>query len=225
MNLLILFIRMGKQKLDDSDSDDSDDEDSDEEKESEKSIVLNNGNNSDSSKDGDGSSGSITGVKQDGELSGGSSSESGSEEEREIFEQGNKESSEVPNVDSLNYASEPVNHDDKIAEVATVPCSELTVASETEVIQDEKTNNSDPVVENVSTSSCGDGDDSTLLTSESRSTESEPGVHKEACSSSKVEETEAPLDFDQINSAAELEVCLRIYPVCLLVNLSYVISF
>ncbi|PON98022.1 hypothetical protein TorRG33x02_060960 [Trema orientale] len=201
---------MGKQKLGESDSDDSDDDDDhegDEEKESERSIVLNNENHSDSSKDGDGSSGSVTGGKQDVEFSGGSSSESGSEEEeKESSIKGNKESSGIPIVDSLpdeqNDVSEPVSHDKKIAEVTSVRCSELTVASETEPVEDEKSNGSDPVVKNVSTSNSGDGVESTSLASESRPVESDPGVRKEAGSAG----TETPLNFDQINSAAELEV-------------------
>ncbi|PON51346.1 hypothetical protein PanWU01x14_217130 [Parasponia andersonii] len=204
---------MGKQKLGESDSDDSDDDDDhegDEEKEGERSIVLNNDNHSDSSKDGHGSSGSVTGGKQDVEFSGGSSSESGSEEEeKESSIKGNKESSGIPIVDSLpderNDASQPVSHDKKIAEVTSVLCSELTVASETEPVEDEKSNGSDPVVKNVSTSNSRDGVESTLLASESRPIDSDPGVRKEAGSSINVAGTETPLNFDQINSAAELE--------------------
>ncbi len=62
------------QKFGGSDSDDTDEEGSYDTEEREKSVVLNNGNHSDSSKEADGSSGSVTGGKQD-EFSGGASSE------------------------------------------------------------------------------------------------------------------------------------------------------
>ncbi|MBA0717776.1 hypothetical protein Golax_005558 [Gossypium laxum] len=77
--------RMGKRKLNESDSDNSsDDEDSEDDEEDEKSVVLNNGNNSDSSKGTEGSSGLVSRRRRDGEFSGGVSSESGSEEEKDI---------------------------------------------------------------------------------------------------------------------------------------------
>ena len=182
---------MGKKKLVESDSDDSDEDD--EEKESGKSILLNSGNISDSSKDGDGSSDSVTSAKQDGEFSRGSSSESGSEEEeKESFKQENKEQ---------NDASEPVT-----LEI----CDGIALVLETKAVQDEEINGSDPVVENVSSSSCVDGIQSTLLTSESCPKESDTGVNKETDLGINTADTETPLNFDQINSAAELEVRLRI---------------
>ncbi|MBA0620645.1 hypothetical protein Godav_006344 [Gossypium davidsonii] len=80
-----LKIWMGKRKLNESDSDNSsDDEQSEDDEEDEKSVVLNNGNNSDSSKGTEGSSGLVSRRRRDGEFSGGVSSESGSEEEKDI---------------------------------------------------------------------------------------------------------------------------------------------
>ncbi|XP_024020957.1 replication stress response regulator SDE2 [Morus notabilis] len=194
-----LKIWMGKRTLAESDGDDSD-----EEQENEKSTILNNGNHSDYSKDAEGSSGSVTGGKQDGELSNGSS-ESGSEEEKENVVLGSKDCCELPIQDSLleeqSDVSEPLAHGEKIAQATTVPCSD-------EVVQEEKMNCDETVVENVSTSSCRDGVESTVLVSDSPSSESGLGVHEEADSSKNVAETETetPLDFDRFNSAVELEV-------------------
>ncbi|XP_062091412.1 uncharacterized protein LOC133797508 [Humulus lupulus] len=201
-----LKIWMGKRELGVSDSDDSDDDDeSDVGKESEKSTVLNNGNHSDSS-NGDGSSGSVTSVKQGGEFSGGSSSESGPEvEEKASNMQETKESSGIPIVNSLpcegNDVYGPVSHDENMDQPSTVSCSELTINSETEAVQDEKV----PVLDNVPTSSCGNGVETLPSTSEPRPIESVPGVQVEASSSGNAVDTETPLDFDLINSAAELE--------------------
>lgn len=190
---------MGKRKLAES----SDDDDSDDEQENEKSTVLNNGNHSDSSKDAEGSSDSVTGGKQDGEFPGGSYFESGSEEEKENVVLGKEESGELPIEDSLsdgqNDASEPVTHNGVTAQVSTVPSSD-------EVVRDEKMNFNETVVENVLTSSCRDVVESKLLVSESRPLKSSPEVHEEPGSSRNVTETETPLNFDQFNSAVELEV-------------------
>lgn len=190
---------MGKRKLAES----SDDDDSDDEQENEKSTVLNNGNHSDSSKDAEGSSDSVTGGKQDGEFPGGGYSESGSEEEKENVVLGKEESGELPIEDSFsdgqNDASEPVTHNEMTAQVSTVPSSD-------EVVRDEKMNCNETVAENVSTSSHRDVVESKLLVSESRPLESGPEVHEEAGSSRNVAETETPLNFDQFNSAVELEV-------------------
>ncbi|KAF4384575.1 hypothetical protein F8388_003882 [Cannabis sativa] len=202
-----LKIWMGKRQMGVSDSDDSDEDDeSDVGKESEKSTVLNNGNHSDSSKDGDDSSGSVTGAKQVGEFSGGSSSESGPEEEEKASNmQETKESSKTPIVNSIpcegNDVYETASQKEKMDQTLTVSCSEFPDNSETEAVQDEK----DPVVDNVPTSSCGNVVETLLSTSESRPIESDPGVQVEASSSGNAGITETPLDFDQINSAAELE--------------------
>lgn len=185
--------RTGKRKLAESDSDDSD-----EEEENEKSAISDdNGDRSDSSKDAEGSSDSVTGTKQDGNLSAGGSSESGSEEEKEKLVLKVKDSllehSEVP---------EPTSHDEKVSQ-----------AFETETVQQdlEKTVCDEHVVESVLTVVCESGVESTLQSSESRSLGPDPIVNEEAGSSGEVAEPEIPLNFDNFNSASELEVCLTIY--------------
>ncbi|EXB99427.1 hypothetical protein L484_016403 [Morus notabilis] len=64
-------------------------------------------------------------------------------------------------------------------------------------------NCNETIVENVSTSSCRDGVETTVLISESRLLESGPGVHEEAGSSDNV---------NQLNSAIELEEDQRSVP-------------
>ncbi|KAL5563518.1 hypothetical protein UlMin_033265 [Ulmus minor] len=187
-----LKIWMGKQKLAESDSEDSDDE-----KESEKSVVLNNGSHSDSSKEAEGSSGSVIGGKQNGDFSPEGSPNSVSEEEKEMT--GSKESVDLPYGDSLR--------EDQIDSSETV--------SQEEAVHDGKIDCNDPltgdvdnivVQSSVISTSNGESVESKLLVSEScLALESDPGVHEEACATENIAETEKPLNFDEFDSAAQLE--------------------
>lgn len=214
ISAFVLIIRMGKRKLGESDSDI---DDTDDEEENEKSIVLHNGNNSDSSKEAERSSGSVTGGKQDGGSSGGGSCESGSEEEKEIAMQGRLESDELSAEDSppkeQNHVAGPVTQDEKIVPSLTLSSMELE--------PDEKMDYNDPVIGNVdeavgqspkaSCSGCGEGVESTSIVPEvSPSLESNKEVREETAASTNVTETDKPLNFDEYNSAAEMEVCLEI---------------
>ncbi|XP_015888769.2 uncharacterized protein LOC107423674 [Ziziphus jujuba] len=204
-----LKIWMGKRKLGESDSDI---DDTDDEEENEKSIVLHNGNNSDSSKEAERSSGSVTGGKQVGGSSGGGSCESGSEEEKEIAMQGRLESDELSAEDSppkeQNHVAGPVTQDEKIVPSLTLSSMELE--------PDEKMDYNDPVIGNVdeavgqspkaSCSGCGEGVESTSIVPEvSPSLESNKEVREETAASTNVTETDKPLNFDEYNSAAEME--------------------
>ncbi|XWS46218.1 hypothetical protein CRYUN_Cryun14cG0045400 [Craigia yunnanensis] len=68
--------------MNESESDDSSEDEDEDDEENEKYVVLNCGNHSDSSLGTEGSSGSVSGGRQDGYFSGGISNESGSEEEK-----------------------------------------------------------------------------------------------------------------------------------------------
>lgn len=212
---------MGKQKLGESDSDS---DDTDDVKENEKSTVLNNGYNSESSKEAERSSGSVTGGKQHGGSSGGGSCESGSEEEKEIAVQGRMETDELSVEDSTtkeqNHVVEPVTHG-KIAASLTLSSKEPAVVSGIESVQDEKMDYNDPVIGNIdegngqspkaSSLGCGERVESTSIVPEfSSPLESNKEVHEETAASTNVTETEKPLNFDEYNSAAEMEVCLEI---------------
>lgn len=222
---------MGKRKLGGSDNEDSSDDD----EENEKSIVLNNGNNSDTNKETEGSSGSVTGVKRD-ELSGGGSCESASEEEREkeilvhqISESGGCFSGDdVLHVE--NGIVEPENCGEILAQSTSILVSETAMVSATDAAQAEKQEcsgefASENVEEitgqppNLLSSANEEGSKSRSLDSEnSGSSDSKSAVNEETIlANTNVGELERPLDFDEFNSAAEMEVGL--------LNLSFLLCF
>lgn len=233
----VLTVRLGKQKLGESDSEYSDDDGTDDEKESEKSIVVNNGNHSDLSKEAEGSSGSVTGGKQDGGSSGGGSCESGSEEEKEIVVQGLKESDEAVEDSTQkeqNNVVEAVIHDEKISHSSTLFTMESAADIGNESVQDEKLVCDDPVKDNIDEAvcqlpkscnlGCGEGVTSTSIVPEASSSESNQEVNEETAASGNAREIEEPLNFDQFNSASEMEVyaCdnqfLRFYMQCICIH-------
>lgn len=197
-----------------SDSD-TEDDDSDNEDKKEKSVVLNSGNNSDSSKDAEGSLDSVTGRKQDGEISGGTSGESGSEEEKEIVVQGTQGQESLHS--EKNDVVESVIHEEKIVRSASTPYSEPDVVLKPEAVQEEKMDfngpdmgNMDVVDQSQKVSSSGDvkGIETTSIVLEANgSSESNPRVREETVASGDAAEIEKPLNFDEFNSAAEMEVC------------------
>ncbi|CAN6710803.1 unnamed protein product [Malus baccata var. baccata] len=216
-----LKIWMGKRKMGESDSED---DDSDNEDTMEKSVVLNNGNNSDSSKETERSLDSVTGRKQDGEISSGGSSESGSEEEKEMVVQGPQAFGGCPGQGSLDVEKNemvgPVISEEKIVRSASVTCSDPDVVSGAEAEQDGKIGCNEPEMgnlekvvgqsETVSRSGRGQEIESASLIAEANdSSESNPGVREETVASGNTAGMEKPLNFDEYNSAAEMEVLGR----------------
>ncbi|KAM1140839.1 hypothetical protein FF1_040842 [Malus domestica] len=211
-----LKIWMGKRKMGESDSED---DDSDNEDKNEKSIVLNNGNNSDSSKETERSLDSVTGRKQDGEISGGGSSESGSEEEKEMVVQGAQPFGGGPGQESLdnekNEMVEPVIPEEKMVSSASVTCSELDTVLGVEADQDGKIGCSGPEMGNlnevvgqsqkVPSSGHGQEIESASVIAEAN----DSGVQEETVASGNTLEIEKPLNFDEYGSAAEMEVLGR----------------
>lgn len=206
---------MGKRKLNESDNDYSSEDGSDDEGENEKSVLLNSQNESGSNKD-EGSSGSVTGCKQDGDTADAGSCESGSEEEKETVveakvESVGSDSSETDQV-KLGVAVEPVLCDEIVKPMAMV-CSESVgsgfnaeenghqdcngavsdkldgaVSQASNIMSSEKV---------VGASKCNDMDiDGSLEHKASVNEETLPNIPA----------LEEPLSFDTFNSAAELEV-------------------
>ncbi|CAL5397678.1 unnamed protein product [Camellia sinensis] len=212
-----LKIWMGKRKVGDSDSDDTDEDDSDddEEEENEKSIVLDNGNCTVSNKETEGSSDSVTGGKLDGDSSGGGSSESGSEEEKEIAVRSG-ESSDGGLVGCENSdAGEPAM---EILEERIVQNGAISFSRGAEAFENEKQESGEIESGNLegtegqhpSVSSSGKGEGFECGTNDAEvniDSESKPVVHEETVvMSTDVSDTVKPLNFDEFNSAAELEV-------------------
>lgn len=208
-------IWMGKRKFGESDDEDSSEDDNDEE--NEKSIVLNNGHHSDTSKETEGSSGSVTGGKQDRVLSGGGSCESGSEEEKDVLVQQSSESGteDVPREE--NDMVEPEIREGMVKQTTSISCSDTALVSETKAVQAENQDCcgefASEIVEEII------GQPPNVLSSENeeekRSVDAEPngssGSKSAICegtiaANTMFAELERPLNFDEFNSAAEMEV-------------------
>ncbi|KAJ6679820.1 SPLICING FACTOR SF3A-RELATED [Salix purpurea] len=189
-----LKIWMGKRKLGESDrgmDGDSSADDSDEE--NEKSAVLNNGNQSDSNNKAEGSQDSVTG-NQDGECSGGASCAGGSEEEKEV--------SAEQSLISNSYGEIALNEEDEMveAQILEETVVKTEVIFETEALEAEKQENVGP------SSQCPNASGSGI---ESRPVIAEPnGFFKSKPVSNEIVngDLEKPLNFDEFNSASELEV-------------------
>ncbi|KAL5863329.1 hypothetical protein ACOSQ3_000843 [Xanthoceras sorbifolium] len=211
-----LKIWMGKRKLGDGEDEDSSDDD---EEENEKSVVLNNGNHLDSNKETEGSSGSVTGGKQDAEFPGGGSCESGSEEEKEVLLQQIVESGgpsggeDVPN--EKNGVLEHEFGEEKVPQ-STISCLEPAFVSATEVAEAEKqeccgglvSENTEGVVGQSPTALSSGSEEG----SEDKPVDAEGGDfpavfhEKTTAASTSSGEMERPLNCDEFNSAAEMEV-------------------
>ncbi|XP_076888552.1 uncharacterized protein LOC143539008 [Bidens hawaiensis] len=191
-----LKIWMGKRKVDDSDSDsdgdDTDEEDSDDEMgaENEKSVVTNNENRSDSNKEADGSLASVTGGKVEGESSVGCSSESASEEEKETV--------------ADEHLGSIKDSEDKL--------EENTVNNSNDLVPLEMEKNNEPESGKLEEKQCelqSVSDVKEAATTEVEATISDSKVltDKESVSvKSDCVDFEKPLNFDELNSASELEV-------------------
>ncbi|KAM3684668.1 hypothetical protein ACJW31_11G061200 [Castanea mollissima] len=179
-------IWMGKRKLGESDSDDTD-EDEDEEERKEKSVVLNGENHSDLSKEEvEGSSGSVTGEKQVA-----CESESGSEGEKDTVLQ------EIVESNGCAEVVEPVICDKEMSETTSVSFSDSTPEA---VAVDETAN----VLNFGNREAC---DESLSVDSQTNGNlDSKSSVHEETVVTTNAAELEKPLNFDEFNSAAEMEV-------------------
>lgn len=205
---------MGKRKFGESDDEDSSEDDNNEE-----SIVLNNGHHSDTNKETEGSSGSVTGGKQDTVLSGGGLCESGSEEEKDVLVQQSSESGteDVPREE--NDIVEPEIREGMVKQTTSTSCSDTALVSETKAAQAENQYCSgefaSEIVEEII------GRPPNVLSSENeeekRSVDAEPNGSSGSKSAigegtivanTMFAELERPLNFDEFNAAAEMEVCL-----------------
>ncbi|XP_076920269.1 uncharacterized protein LOC143581333 [Bidens hawaiensis] len=185
---------MGKRKVDDSDSDgdDTDKEDSDDEMgaENEKSVVTNNENQSDSNKEADESLASVTGGKVEGESSVGCSSESASEEEKEIITE--------------EHLGSIKDSEDKL--------EEHIVNNSNDSAPLEMENDTKPESGNLEEKQCelqivSDVKETTTTEVEVTISDSKVMTDKENVSAkSDCVDLEKPLNFDEFNSASELEV-------------------
>ncbi|XP_052171353.1 uncharacterized protein LOC127787376 [Diospyros lotus] len=215
-------IWMGKRNLADSDSDsddmDEDDSDDDEEEETEKSVVLDSGNNSDS-KEAEGSSGSVANGKLDGEDSTGNSSETSDEKDSAII--ANSLPSEScdggfvsgHNIDAGEPASE-ILEESRLQDRGLSISMEAVFETEDSKAEKQESSGTEPgnVKETIIHSSisgsvegeafgCGTTDAEKKLDSNAQSI-----VHEEnVVGSSDASDIVRPLNFDDFNSAAELE--------------------
>lgn len=190
----LVLNRMGKRKLNESDSDNSsDDEDSEDDEENEKSVVLNNGNNSDSSKGTEGNSGSVSRRRHDGEFSGGVSSESCSEEEKDI----------VP-LQSSKSGGEDVLDVEKVEVEAIQPLIPENNGTKTEDQKEIVSQGADVLVQE------NGGVGNKLIDKVDGCSHVKSEFHGETVvSNTNVAIPEKPLNFDDFNSPQEMEVCTR----------------
>ncbi|KAJ7007829.1 replication stress response regulator SDE2-like [Populus alba x Populus x berolinensis] len=193
-------IWMGKRKVDESDSEGMDEDSSDEE--NEKSVVLNNGSHSDSNKEVEGSSDSVTG-NRDGECSGGASCSS--EEEKEASSEQSLKSNPCGEV-ALNEEDELVEAqilEETAAQNASVACLKTEEISETKALEAEKKENVEPDSQCPDASSSGNGG---IIESKPVIPEANGFSQSKPESNEGNGDMEKPLNFDEFNSASELEV-------------------
>ncbi|KAJ9539272.1 hypothetical protein OSB04_032005 [Centaurea solstitialis] len=194
--------KMGKRKLDDSDSDDADSDD-DMGQENEKSVVTNNENQSDSNKDADGSLASVTGGKVEGESSVGCSSESASEEEKETVAEGQLEpvkssNGKLPHYEAVDAS---VIHEESIVKNS----NESTVPLETEKSTKSELGDLEEKAAEVPSASNVQEDGTTA--EEAKLSDSKVISNEEKVSTENAcPKLEKPLNFDEFNTALEMEV-------------------
>ncbi|KAL3517285.1 hypothetical protein ACH5RR_024187 [Cinchona calisaya] len=203
-------IWFGKRKLADSDSEDDIDEN--EEEENNKSVVIDNGDHSDSSKEAEGSSGSVTEARRDVVSFDTGPSESGSEEEKDSAVEENQESGEsgvvlgeTATVTELELGiSEEKTFQD--GDKFTLQTSVVgTGAVKTEMEASDKSCFSDVGgrVSQAPTISIAGKDEASVVGISSNSISMEDEV---VTTSADALNLEKPLNFEEINSAEELEV-------------------
>ncbi|XP_021748831.1 protein SDE2 homolog [Chenopodium quinoa] len=196
-------IWMGKRKVGESDSDYSDDDakSDDGDAENEKSVVTENGNQSDSSKDA--SSASVSALPSDGDNHNGGSSESGSEEEKDMIAEGTTEFAAKPsgcNEQMNGSGTEETSSGEKMS------ASEEVVSTSAKTVVEQ-----DPVEPQLGSTTVTDQLPGTSTLIEPDGLElnvaSEcKGVSSDEGNSGGLNAVEAPLNLDDFNSAAEMEV-------------------
>ncbi|XP_038875299.1 replication stress response regulator SDE2 [Benincasa hispida] len=208
-----LKIWMGKRKMAESDSDDSDEDDTENEEGSEKSVILNVGQSD--LKDTEGSSDSVNFGKS-GNGSGGSSCESGSEEEKDVAVRETMELVGSSSEKALQSEEvDMVEMNDQTTQSAVVPCSEGVAGSahqEDEVVKQDAREVEIANSENVSANHQDISDPNNGEIIEDLSTRPEPNGppvsklcdHEDTTATAS--SSEAPLNFDDFSSAAEMEV-------------------
>ncbi|KAK6919991.1 Sde2, N-terminal ubiquitin domain [Dillenia turbinata] len=206
-----LKIWMGKKNMDESDSED---DASDEDEKNDKSAVLDGGSNSNTSKDGEGSSNSTSVGISSGELCCAGSTESGSEEEKETVVQRCSESDGSPivgiHINEMNCTSESVSDSnvDIVVQSTSISGMEAVMISKKDVLDKEQETNAtesrtmeEKFVALLPCASVleegGEVDD----VSKSRSEDHEEPM----VVSTSMSEIEMPLNFDDFNSAVEME--------------------
>lgn len=202
---LYSFCRMGKRKVDDSDSDDMDEDDSEDEvgDENDKSVVTNNENQSDSNKEPDGSLASVSGGKVEGESSVGCSSESASEEEKETVTEGHLGSTKDSN-DKVT-CPEIVDASVKSEEIIVKSSNDSVPVEEMEIITKSEFGNLEEKPSELQSNS--NGQDAGTTEVEVTISDSKLLINKgEGCTKSDRADFAKPLNFDEFNSAAEMEV-------------------
>ncbi|KAG8653463.1 hypothetical protein MANES_05G023500v8 [Manihot esculenta] len=203
-----LKIWMGKRKLGESDSEDMDEDSSDEE--NEKSIILNNENHSYLNKKTEGSSDSVTGGKQDGESSGGALCESGSEAEKDAtVEQKLKSNSQEENFPSEEDGlAEPEVHEEAAPQSPGLTITETAEISGMHAVKAEKQDNvGSDTQPRVSSPARGDVIESWPGTVVANSDFKFDSNGETVAANVRDSDLEKPLNFDDFNSAAEMEVC------------------
>ncbi|KAL2893226.1 Replication stress response regulator SDE2 [Bienertia sinuspersici] len=207
-----LKIWMGKRKVGeaDTDSDDSDGdtEGDDSDAENEKSVVTENGSQSDSSKDA--SSVSLTVLPSDGENHSGRSSESGSEEEKEIVKGGSTGVSAtcVSNGEMNGDSAMETSAGDKKSASAEVVSTSAKVVEQAPREYDSITPMVTEQLPCTTTSVEPDCHQLATVDPELDGASERKAVSPDEAvtGSSNASEDLQPLNFDNYNSAAELEV-------------------
>lgn len=182
-----LKIWMGKRKVDDSDSDEIDEDDSDDE--NEKSVVTNNENQSDSNKEADGSLASVTGGKLEGESSVGCSSESASEEEKESVAEGQ--------VRSIKDSNDEVPHHEGVD--ASMIHEEIIV-NETTILGVESEKSTKAEFGDLEAKECE------LPRASTVQNDVEEKIFDSKLRVKSPPVLEKPINFEEFNSAVEMEV-------------------
>ncbi|KAJ6729586.1 SPLICING FACTOR SF3A-RELATED [Salix viminalis] len=192
-----LKILMGKRKVDESDSEGMDEDSSDEE--NEKSVILNNGSHSDLNKEVEGGSDSVTG-NQNGECSGVASCSSEEEMEASLEQ----------SLKSNPYGEVALNKEDELVEAQIL---EETVAQNANRflklkhlrLKRRRMLDFDPQCPDASSSGNGGIIESSPVIPEANGfSQSKPESNELVNQDSG--DIEKPLNFDEFNSASELEV-------------------
>ncbi|KAG6575301.1 Replication stress response regulator SDE2, partial [Cucurbita argyrosperma subsp. sororia] len=208
-----LKIWMGKRKMGESDSDDSDEDDTENEGESEKSVILNVGCQSDLNKDTEGSSDSVNFGKR-GVCSGGSSCESGSEEEKDLAMQETLELVGSSTEKAFHEQVDVVEMNYQNTRGTIVSCSEAVAVSahqEDEVVKQDaheveiaNSENVAAIPQHISHPNGQIIEDFSTLPEPNGSPMSKLSDHEETNATTSSSET--PLNFGDFNSASEMEV-------------------